>query len=66
MTITRICWDCPDAPVRKWRVVSETSTGEGHLIRINCPECKKESRVYGWMVGCKCDSCKNQAIGAAK
>jgi ribosomal protein S27E len=66
MNVRRICWDCPDAPVREWRVISEGTTREGHLIRISCPECKKEARVFGWMIGCECNSCKSQVIGAAK
>ncbi|GBD38511.1 MAG: hypothetical protein KatS3mg078_1597 [Deltaproteobacteria bacterium] len=66
MTIKRICWDCPDAPVREWRVVSEGNGREGHLFKISCPACKKETRVFGWMIGCECESCKSQVIGAAK
>ena len=42
MTIKRICWDCPDAPVREWRVVSEGNGREGHLFKISCPACKKD------------------------
>jgi hypothetical protein len=66
MTVKRICWDCPDAPVREWSILSESRAREGHLINISCPNCKKESRIFGWMVGCDCDSCKAQVIGAAK
>ncbi len=66
MTVKRICWDCEGEPVREWDVVSETNSREGHLVRICCPGCKKESRVFGWMIGCECNSCKSQVIGAAK
>ena len=66
MTVTRICWECPGSPVRKWNIISETSGREGHLVRISCPGCDKESRVFGWMIGCECDSCKSQVIGAGK
>ena len=66
MTVKRICWDCEGEPVREWNVVSETDSREGHLVRISCPGCKKESRVFGWMIGCECNSCKSQVIGAAK
>jgi len=66
MTVTRICWDCPESPVREWKVISESRAREGHMIRISCPDCNKESRILGWMVGCECGPCKSQVIGAAK
>ncbi len=66
MRIKRICWDCPEAPIREWRINSESKASGGHLISISCPNCKKESRIFGWMAGCECKSCKSQIIGAAK
>jgi len=66
MKIERICWDCKDAPVREWTILSKSETAEGCLINISCPHCKKESRVYGWMVGCSCDMCRSRMIGAGK
>lgn len=66
MAIQRICWDCKDAPVRDWVVQSKTETAEGCLVNISCPECKKTSRVYGWMIGCECANCKSRMVGAGK
>jgi ribosomal protein S27E len=66
MTVTRICWDCQGSPVREWHVISESRGREGHVMRITCPGCRKESRVYGWMIGCECELCKSQVIGAGK
>ncbi|MGE5444413.1 MAG: hypothetical protein ACM3SR_07400 [Ignavibacteriales bacterium] len=66
MTVTRICWDCQGSPVREWHVISESRGREGHVMRITCSGCRKESRVYGWMIGCECNSCKSQVIGAGK
>ena len=39
---------------------------EGCLFTIACKQCKKESQVFGWMIGCDCQTCKDQSIGAAK
>jgi hypothetical protein len=66
MKIRRICWDCKDAPVTEWKVLSTTQTGEGCLVNISCVGCKKETRVYGWMIGCECPVCKSRMIGAGK
>ncbi|MEE9253250.1 MAG: hypothetical protein V3U74_07900 [Thermodesulfobacteriota bacterium] len=66
MSVKRICWDCKDAPVQEWTVVSKTDSSDGCLFKICCPECKKEARVYGWMIGCNCDNCKSHMIGAGK
>ena len=64
--VKRICWDCPNEPVTDWKVNNVQERREGHLLTISCSKCGKESQVFGWMVGCECDTCKNQAIGAAK
>ena len=64
--IKRICWDCPNEPVTNWKVNSVQERREGHLLTISCAKCGKESQVFGWMVGCECDTCKNRSIGAAK
>ena len=64
--LKRICWDCSGQPVVKWEVKDAVKRREGHLLTIACSKCNKESQVFGWMVGCDCDTCKNEAVGAAK
>ena len=64
--VDRICWDCPDQPVSKWEVKTSEMKREGCLFTISCSKCNKESQVFGWMIGCDCDTCKNQMVGAAK
>ena len=64
--VKRICWDCPNEPVTDWKVNNVQERREGHLLTISCSKCGKESQVFGWMVGCEGDTCKNQSIGAAK
>ena len=64
--VKRICWDCPNEPVTDWKVNNVQERREGHLLTISCSKCGKESQVFGWMVGCECDTCKTQSIGAAK
>ena len=64
--VKRICWDCPNEPVTDWKVNNVQEGREGHLLTISCSKCGKESQVFGWMVGCECDTSKNQSIGAAK
>ena len=64
--VKRICWDCPNEPVTDWKVNNVQERREGHLLTISCSKCGKESQVFGLMVGCECDTCKNQSIGAAK
>ena len=66
MGVKRICWDCKDAPVREWKVINKVETSEGCLVSISCPECNKASSVYGWMIGCECETCKSRMIGAGK
>ncbi len=56
--LKRICWDCSGQPVVKWEVKNAVKRREGHLLTIACSKCSKESQVFGWMVGCDCDTCK--------
>ncbi|NSW73796.1 hypothetical protein CL660_003225 [bacterium] len=64
--LKRICWDCPGEPVETWEVKKNQNRREGCLFTIACKQCKKESQVFGWMIGCDCQTCKDQSIGAAK
>tara|TARA_Y100001970_G_scaffold124573_1_gene154307 strand:+ start:9834 stop:10037 length:204 start_codon:yes stop_codon:yes gene_type:complete len=64
--LKRICWDCPGEPVSSWEVKKAQERREGHLYTISCTQCNKESQVFGWMIGCDCEICKNQSVGAAK
>ena len=66
MKVKRICWDCKGAPVVEWKVLSKAETAEGCLLNISCPRCMKETRVYGWMVGCRCERCTSRMVGAGK
>ena len=50
--LKRICWDCPGEPVETWEIKKNQNRREGCLFTIACKQCKKESQVFGWMIGC--------------